>query len=222
MANINRFICMISSLFPLKLLRMALPISTVALLLSLGACASLAPHVASQPPSSQAVNYHDALDLKGRLSLRYERNGKEEAMHGSFEWSQAPQHIALTLLSPLGQTLATVEITPVSATLTQANQPPRSTADADTLIADTLGWPLPVSGLRDWLQGFVVDASGKRIVVALQADDVITTKDGWRLHYVTWDSDGAAPRPKRIDLERYTMQAGQVSARIVIDEWQTR
>jgi outer membrane lipoprotein LolB len=201
-------------------IRKALRIGAVAMLLSVGACASLAPPGATQAPAGQAARYHETIDLKGRLSLRYERNGKEESIHGSFEWAQTPRHIALALLSPLGQTLAAVEIAPGAATLTQANQPPRSAADADTLIADALGWPLPVSGLRDWLQGFAADASGKHILAAPQAGDAVTTQDGWRLHYVSWESDGAARRPKRIDLDRYTAQAGQVSVRIVIDEWQ--
>jgi outer membrane lipoprotein LolB len=187
--------------------------------LSLAGCASLAPSP-SATGFGHAAAYRDSIDLKGRISLRYERNGKEEAMHGSFEWSQTPHRIALTMLSPLGQTLATVDITPDSATLTQANEPPRTAPDADALIADTLGWPLPVSGLRDWLQGFAIDAAGKRIAVTPQTSDVVTTRDGWRLHYVSWEDAASPARPKRIDIERYTAQAGQVSVRIVIDEWQ--
>jgi outer membrane lipoprotein LolB len=207
------------------LLRNALRLGAIGLPLLLGACASLSPPGAPQAASALPARYSETIDLKGRLSLRYERNGKEEAMHGNFEWSQTPRRIALTMLSPLGQTLATVEITPDSATLTQANQPPRTAPDADALIADTLGWPLPVSGLRDWLQGFAFDAAGKRVAATRQTGDTITTRDGWHLHYVSWEDAASPPqpgaaRPKRIDIERYTAQAGQVSVRIVIDEWQ--
>jgi outer membrane lipoprotein LolB len=191
----------------------------LAALLALGGCATLQPSV-PVPAGASAAAYRQSIDLKGRLSLRYERNGKEEAMHGNFEWSQTPSHIALTLSSPLGQTLATIDIAPGMATLKQANQTPRTAPDADALIADALGWPLPVAGLRDWMQGVAVDAGGKRIVASPQADETVRTNDGWLLHFVSWEGDGAAARPKRIDLERTTAQAGQVSVRIVIDESQ--
>jgi outer membrane lipoprotein LolB len=206
--------------FPtLSTARKAWHCGALAALLALGACATLQPS-APLPAGTPPAAYRQSIDLKGRLSLRYERNGKEEAMHGNFEWSQTPAHVALTLSSPLGQTLAIVDISPGMATLKQANQAPRTAPDADTLIADALGWPLPVAGLRDWMQGVAIDATGKRIVAAPQADETVKTNDGWQLHFVSWEGEGAAARPKRIDLERYTAQAGQVSVRIVIDESQ--
>ncbi|HYD79095.1 MAG TPA: lipoprotein insertase outer membrane protein LolB [Paucimonas sp.] len=198
-----------------------------ALALFLGGCASVAPPGGMPPAAGQPASiYRDTIDLKGRLSLRYERNSKEEAMHGSFEWTQTPQRTRLILSSPLGQTLAVVEITPSSATLTQAGQPVRVAADPDALISETLGWPLPVSGLRDWLQGFLVDAAGRRIAVAPHTADAIATRDGWRIRYAAWeDTEAGAPlagsRPKRIDVSRATEHAGEVALRIVIDERQT-
>jgi outer membrane lipoprotein LolB len=48
----------------------------------------------------------------------------------------------------------------------------------------------------------------------------VATRDGWRIRYAGWQDDTPPTRPKRIDLERYTAQAGDVSIRIVIDKWQ--
>jgi outer membrane lipoprotein LolB len=194
-----------------------------ALPLLLGGCASMAPPVAT-PPAVAATTprpYADKLDLGGRLSVRYENHGKEESMHGSFVWSQDPAHTSVTLLSPLGQTVAVIDVTPDGATLTQGGQSVRSAADVDELVAGTLGWPLPVAGLREWLQGYVVDASGKRFIASPRATD-IATRDGWRIRYAAWQDDPAQIRPRRIDLERSTAQAGDVSIRIVIDNWQAR
>lgn len=163
------------------------------------------------------------MEMSGRLSVQYQRDGREESLHGSFTWSQTPQHTSITLLSPLGQTLALIEVTPQSATLTQAGQVPRIAADADTLAAETLGWPLPVAGLRDWLQGFAIDAQGQRwSAPASDAPVSLTTRDGWQLGYASWQTDAASaiPRPRRIDLARTTTQAGTVAIRIVIDSWQ--
>lgn len=181
------------------------------------------------PAVQQAVAprlYHDAIELGGRLSVRYQQNGTEQAIHGSFTWVQNPAHTTVTLLSPLGQTVAMIEITPTASTLTRSGQAPRMAADVDALAAEAFGWPLPVSGLRDWLQGFARAADGSRFAATPQAAQTtqLTTGDGWRLHYTSWQD--AAPsmpaHPKRIDLERNTAQAGDVALRIVIDNWQPR
>lgn len=161
--------------------------------------------------------------MNGRLSVQYQRDGREESLHGSFNWSQTPQRTNITLLSPLGQTLALIDVTPHSATLTQAGQAPRIAADADALAAETFGWPLPVAGLRDWLQGFATDVQGQRwSAPATDAPVTLMTQDGWQLGYASWQADSgqSASRPRRIDLARTTPQAGAVAIRIVIDNWQ--
>jgi outer membrane lipoprotein LolB len=190
-----------------------------ALPLMLGACASLAPTAVPSPsaPAGPARSYLDTLDAGGRLSMRYQVQGRDEAVHGNFLWSQSPARTSVTLLSPLGQTLAIITATPDGATLAQAGQPARSAADVDALVTEVLGWPLPVSGLREWLQGYAVDAAGKRFIATPAAAEV-TTGDGWRIRYASWDE--SRQRPRRIDLERPTAQAGEVSIRIVIDSWQ--
>ncbi len=198
-----------------------------ALVLLLAGCAGLTPRPAETPQAEQAMrsrSFQDAIDLTGRLSVRYQSAYKDEALHGSFTWAQQPAQTTVTLMSPLGQTLAVIDLTPDGATLTQAGQPPRAAADVDTLTAETLGWPLPISGLRYWLQGFAIDAGGHHFVATPESSDVVT-RDGWHLHYASWQDNApstAPQRPRRIDLERSTQQAGEVAIRIVIDTWQTR
>ena len=206
--------------------------AVIAFTLAVSGCASL-----NQPSTPNAAvtstsqrEYHQAIDLSGRLSVRYQQDGKEQAVHGSFTWSQTSDHTIVTVLSPLGQTLATIDITPQQSTLHQAGQPLRTAADVDLLTAQTLGWPLPIAGLRDWLQGFGADANGKRFNLSPASDSSasnITTADHWLLQYVGWQTvDGsggvASSYPKRIDLSRNTEQAGQVAIRIVIDSAQAR
>ncbi|WP_151635511.1 lipoprotein insertase outer membrane protein LolB [Noviherbaspirillum aerium] len=196
---------------------------TVALLPLLAACSSLAPLPSAAPVASQAAERRLAenIELGGRLSVRYQGPQKEEAVHGSFTWTQAPSQTRITLLSPLGQTIAIIDVSPQGASLSQAGQPVRRAADVDALTAQTLGWPLPVAGLREWLQGIAHSASGQRFVATPEASEV-TTRDGWRIRYANWQPDTSSPqaRPKRIDLVRNTQQAGEVSIRIAIDSWQ--
>jgi outer membrane lipoprotein LolB len=190
--------------------------------LLLGACTTLPGSMQVDPSIASASRiYHPAIAMEGRLSVRYQSRGEEESLHGSFTWDQLSEHIVVTLLSPLGQTLARIEITPHSATLLQPGQPPRIAQDVNELTAAALGWPLPVAGLQTWLQGFVETPSGRGLTTVPAENAVIDTPDGWRLHYVSWQQNGQA-HPRRIDLERETAQAGEVSLRIVVDRWQPR
>ena len=191
--------------------------------LLLGGCASIVTPSTDMPQgAAQMRSYHDSIDISGRLSVRYQQNGRDAALHGSFTWTQIPGQTILTLLSPLGQTLAVIEVRPDGALLTQAGQAPRSAADVDTLTAEALGWPLPVSGLRHWLQGY----SGNHEqgpLAGSAATEAILAADGWRIRYPAWQT-GESPEndrhPKRIDLERSTVQAGEIAIRIVLDNWQ--
>lgn len=203
-------------------------LSWMVLPLLLAGCAGIGQHPASPESIAGAQGavtrtYREDIDLGGRMSVRYEQNGKEEAVHGSFTWAQTPRRSVVTLLSPLGQTIATIELTPAIATLTQAGRAPKTATDVDALAAEALGWPLPIAGMRDWLQGFVIDAKGRHAIANSQESaTAITTKDGWRLLYGSWQEESTPPstRPKRIDFTRSTAQAGEVAIRIVIDSWQ--
>jgi outer membrane lipoprotein LolB len=185
----------------------------------LAGCANVAPTVVVHPTTS-ARTYQEGVELNGRLSIRYQANGKDEALHGNFLWAQNPARTKLTLLSPLGQTVANIDITAKGATLQQPGNMQRSAPNVDELIDGTLGWPLPIAGLRNWLQGFGVDSNGDAFIASPQASE-ITTRDGWHIRYISWQDDNPEQvRPKRIDLERQTAQAGDVAIRIVIDTWQ--
>lgn len=166
--------------------------------------------------------YIRSIELDGRLSARYQHDGNDEALHGNFSWQQAPGRTSITLTSPLGQTLAIIEVEPHRAILRQAGQPARAATDADALAAEALGWPLPVAGLRDWLQGFATDAQGRPWIANSKTSTEIVTQDGWHIVYVGWQENGGKTFPKRIDLTRKTAQAGPVAIRIVIDHWQAK
>jgi outer membrane biogenesis lipoprotein LolB len=134
--------------------------------------------------------------------------------------ASGPQ-IDVSLFDPLGQTVAEISVTPESATLTQANRAPRTAKDIDTLTRQALGWSLPVAGLRDWLQGYAVDADGKRFA-ASPANNSVFTSDGWRLRFVDWQDgpghgDADAARHQRRaqrhrDQRRAVDQASSIDA----------
>lgn len=184
------------------------------------ACALALTGCATTGAPSQATvgEYRDRIELSGRLSVNYLKDGQQESLNGNFNWAQRAAVVDVTLLSPLGQTVATIQVTPQQATLTQGGQAPRSASNIDELTQDTLGWPLPVSGLRDWLQGHAQDADGKPFR-ASPANNTVVTRDGWKLRFLAWqDANAPVPVPRRIDAERAVSgDIENLAIRIVID-----
>lgn len=189
-------------------------------LLSTG-CASLNKQAAtpvaavSSTSSANTRQYQQQLQISGKISIQYQQGDKPQGQHGSFEWEQDAQGIRINLLSPLDQTVARITVNAQGATLELDGKAPRTASDLDQLLQETLGWSLPVAGLRDWLQGFVT-VDGKP-ATAVKAEDQTLTTQGWKLRYASWHEQPSFP--KRIDLQRYTEQAGDVSIRIVVNEW---
>jgi outer membrane lipoprotein LolB len=183
----------------------------------LSACTSISPPAANQ--QLVARQYQTRIDLAGRLSAQYEANYREQSISVNFTWSQTPEQTLIALISPTGQTVATILITAQGAQLTEAGKAPRFANDINQLSTDVLGWPLPVAGLRDWLQGYL--NSDHATLITKATSDQAFNADGWQLRYVSWVTEATFERPKRLDLSRMTDQVGMVSLRIVVDDWNT-
>lgn len=158
-------------------------------------------------------------ELAGRLNVAYSKEGSEGSMTGRFTWQQGAVCTDIAIQAPpLNQTVATISVTPQLATLTENGKAPRSAADIDALTTQALGWTLPVSGLRDWLQGRAMAAGGQPFAASPAGDGAansVTTADGWRVSWVSWHEGG---RPKRIDAERgATGKLDHMSIRIILD-----
>ena len=156
----------------------------------------------STPASSAAVApYADTATLAGKLNVRYLKDGQQQSTTASFEWQQDAQRTDVALFDPFGSKVAVIAVTPQGATLREGgNKPPLSAPSIDALSARALGWALPVSGLRGWLQGHATTADGKPWS-ASPANNEVTTREGWRLRYAEWQPGSAPPRPKLIDAE---------------------
>lgn len=181
--------------------------------LTLAGCATTAAR-----STAPVAPYVDTLAVSGRLAVNYSRDGKPESLSFPFEWEQTPHATDVSLLNPLGNIVAKIKVTPDAATLTEAGKAPRMAADIDSLSAQTLGWSLPVSGLRDWLQGYATARDGSRFA-ASPAKDTVLTRDGWQVRFVSWqDENAAVPKPKRIDVTRIAAsQVDELNIRIVIN-----
>jgi outer membrane lipoprotein LolB len=184
------------------------------LALAAAAILSLASCATTNFSTAPVAAYRDTIDLNGTIGVSYQKDdGLPERVNGRYTWTQHPGRVEVSVFDPFGQTVAEISVTPDAATLTQPKREPRTAKDIDTLTRQALGWPLPVAGLRDWLQGYAVDAQGKRFA-ASPANNNVFTRDGWRLRFAEWQNKpgpNGAPMPKRIQAEH-----GQLSISISV------
>jgi outer membrane lipoprotein LolB len=201
---------------PISLLRLFLCSSAILIGQLLSGCTSMAtkdaPTISTVP-----FRYQDKLFIAGRINIQYQQEMEAKSVSGSFEWLQTESDTTITLLSPLGQTIAVVTQNAFGATLQRGNEPVRSAEDLDTLLSETLGWPLPMASMRNWLQGYAINQQGQRAAIPTQ-DSGPLLADGWQLHFVSWQQEAEQIYPKRIDLQRHTTEVGEVKLRVLIVE----
>lgn len=190
---------------------------TLSVGLLLTACATPNPE-AIQPQLVANRIFQQDVTLQGRLAVQYEEQGKRQSLNANFSWQQSAQQTRIVLAAPTGQALAEMLVTPEQASITTIEKDGPSSkvfANVTQMTKELLGWPLPVAGLRDWLQGFGTDAQGQRFIAPAMQDSSYTTNEGWHLRYASWHD---AQRPKRIDLDHHIEgQAIDVSLRLVLE-----
>lgn len=187
------------------------------LLFFLAGCAAI--------PSANENRLAGARSIDGRLSVRYKdlASGKEDALSGRFEWTQRGDHVELSLLDPLGQTVALIRSDPGRSSIAFRDGRKVEGATPEDLTQDTLGWTVPLSGLASWLDGRAAAGSP----AATLADGGLR-QDNWTIRFVR-DEDAskvagsaainaaANTPPKRIDLH-YPGPPAEIEMRLVIDQ----
>ena len=130
---------------------------------------------------------------------------------GGFTLTQDALKDILEIRNPVGGSIAKITITPGEATLERDGQVVTA-IDADTLVQNTLGLPLPARGLSNWLRGEVRSGGEASIERNPKGQVSKINQDGWELIY-TWGNN------KRLD--KLTMirssNIGSIDIRLVFD-----
>jgi outer membrane lipoprotein LolB len=139
-----------------------------ALLVLLTSCSTAPRHVAVDPTNPEAIGHWE-----GRLNLRIANNPPEQ-FSTAFEMTGRPEKGQLSLLSPLGTTLAMVRWNPQGASLQQGSDV-QNFVSMDELTLRLTGAALPLPQLMAWLDragppvnGWQINAqalpSGRRVM----------------------------------------------------------
>ncbi len=162
--------------------------------LLLAACAAPAPE-----------RLHDAVFRRGgRFSLSVTPvDGQQDAVQGSFLWADDGTRLQLDLLDPMGSTLARVAVDQAGAVLWHADGRREDAPDPDSLVARVLGSAIPVSALRDWLQGRLGAGQAQDVEHDAAQRPTAFVQDGWRVGLSRYDDLG----PGVLQLDRHDAQA---------------
>jgi outer membrane lipoprotein LolB len=151
----------------------------------------------------------------GRFAVQYsDQLGNARNVYGNFDWQENGDDVSLELRSPLGQTLAIVKSSPREASLELPNRQPQYATDVGELMQNTLGFALPLNGLRYWLQPAPAPATPATTV--RDPDNARITQirqDGWTIDYVAY-ADAPASGVKRVNLVR---QEPPLDIKLVLD-----
>ena len=137
--------------------------------------------------------------------------GKNQGGSGGFTLIKDAQTDVLEIRSPVGGSIAKITIKPGEAILEQNGQ--LTTAiDADTLIQNTLGLPLPARGLSDWLRGQTRPGGNASVERDAKGQVSKITQDGWTLSY-HW---GNFQRLEKLAMTRNS-NIGSIDIRLIFD-----
>jgi outer membrane lipoprotein LolB len=175
-----------------------------AAVVALAGCASVKPQGPSTSNAATAVTAQTSRSYQGRFAVQYtDQNGQPRNAYGNFSWQETGDTVTLQLRNPLGQTLAIVTSSPASATLELPNRQPLTADNVSTLMQNSLGFALPVEGLRYWLQPSPAPTSRATTEKDPEQPSRLKeiTQDGWTIDYVAY-ADAPATAVKRVNLSR--------------------
>lgn len=177
----------------------------VVLLLAVSACATLPRSLSERTVLGRTV--------EGRLSVRYKdlQSTREESLTGRFVWTASADEAELSLLDPLGQTVALVRSDAERSSITFRDGRRVDGATPESLTQQTLGWTLPLRGLGWWLEGRSDPASESSTLA-----DGRLRQDGWTIRFDAPRATSTMP-PRRIDLS-YPGPPVEVEMRLVVDQ----
>ncbi|HEY8353901.1 MAG TPA: lipoprotein insertase outer membrane protein LolB [Methylophilaceae bacterium] len=148
--------------------------------------------------------------LQARIGIQ--ANGKGSS--GSTRWRHTPEGNDISMLSPVGSTIAKIIADESGVTLTTNDGKMLQAEDAETLTQEHLGWRLPLRGLPDWALG---RPSGP-VFEEMRWDSIgrltLLKQDGWEIEYPEYMETAGYRLPRRINLRNRNL-----ALKLVIERW---
>ena len=131
---------------------------------------------------------------------------------GGFTLVQDNLKDTLEIRNPVGGAIAKITIAPGEATL-ERNGQITTAIDADSLVQNTLGLPLPARGLSNWLRGETRPGSEASVERNNKGQVSEIRQDGWNLRY-SWSEEN---RLDKLTMTR-SSNIGSIDIRLIFDQ----
>lgn len=172
----------------------------------LAALPGLLAACASVPRTAPPAVFEPAWTLKGRLGVRTQ----SDSVSVHIVWKHRAESDEVLVTTPLGQGVAQIGRSQNGAWLDIPNQAIRHAPDIETLTREALGYVLPVTGLKWWVQALPEPGSDFARQVTDEGRLSRLEQRGWVIDYAQF----ADNRPRRLTLTREDLVL-----RLVIDSW---
>ena len=165
-----------------------------------------------KPDWSLAIQASEGL-WDGRFAVKITglTDSQNQGGSGGFTLTQEALKDILEIRDPVGGSIAKITITPGEASL-ERNGEVITAIDADTLIQNALGLPLPARGLSNWLRGEVRPGGNASVERNAKGQVSKIIQDGWTLNY-NW---GESNRLEKLLMTR-SSNIGSIDIRLVFD-----
>ncbi|WP_017026151.1 lipoprotein insertase outer membrane protein LolB [Vibrio rumoiensis] len=191
------------------------------LLLIISGCSSVPPsqenYSVDWQSHKQKLEQLNTFKVSGKIGYKDPENRQSL----NFILKHASQYDELKLLSFLGQTVLTVQMTPSGAMITTSDGQVRTAKQANDLIKELTGLSIPVSQLPDWIKGLPTEADNVAYNQSHTVESLEKNIDNrqWKLTYVSYQStsvssDSTLPLPNQLFLEQDATQI-----KILISKW---
>lgn len=151
-----------------------------------------------QEERERALADTDHWTLEGRLSVATDKDSGS----GSLTWRQDGERYEFTVRAPVTGRSFRLTGGPEGAQLDGLDGGTRRGPDAETLMAQAVGWQIPMVELRRWVLGLRADTGPADIAFGADRLPSRLVQDGWTVDYRQWDATRQPAMPVRVFAER--------------------
>jgi outer membrane lipoprotein LolB len=154
----------------------------------------------------------------GKIGLR--SNGIKES--ANVVWQMSNQSNDVRLFGPLGMGAVKLEFDQYGVQLSDNEGVVHQGEDAQTLLTEIIGWPLPIDALSRWLflQPDLTQVFQYRLNGNGQLDAI--RQFGWQINYRDYRDYNGRQLPRKLAAEKYfdNTKLGAVSVKLITKDWQ--
>lgn len=161
----------------------------------------------------QQLSTLDGWQINGKVGIR----APKDSGSGTLFWLQRQDYYDIRLSGPLGRGAARLTGRPGQAVLEVANQGRFEAQSPESLLAEQLGWELPVSHLVWWVRGLPAPDSKSRLTLDGDSRLAHLEQDGWKVEYLSYSEQNGYWLPERMKLH-----GENLDVTVVLKEWQPR